>query len=88
VFDSPEHCEDYRDMFDYPAEGTPNLLGARDRPASPADPVPPVEHHAPLVRGAQTALQAKTDGGCNAPPAAQRGEPPAFQSHSIGDRLC
>jgi hypothetical protein len=34
-------------MYDYPAEGTPPW-GAR-RPASPADPVPPVEHHDPKV---------------------------------------
>jgi hypothetical protein len=49
-------CEDYRDMYDYPAEGTPNsCFGGARRPASPADPVPPVEHHG-LRPGAQTAL--------------------------------
>jgi hypothetical protein len=58
-------CEDYRDMFDYPAEGTP--FGGARRPALPADPVPPVEHHAPEVRGAQTALQARTAAGAKHP---------------------
>ena len=32
-------------MFDYPAEGTPNSFGGARRPASPADPVPPVKRH-------------------------------------------
>jgi hypothetical protein len=38
VFDSPEHCEDYRDMFDYPAEGTPNPFGGARPPGSAGRP--------------------------------------------------
>src|ERR1700692_1624575 len=55
-------CEDYRDMFDYPAEGTPNFIwgcaspgfAGRPRAASRAPRTP--------GRGAQTALQARTAG--------------------------
>jgi hypothetical protein len=49
VFDSPEPCEDYRDMFATPPRAP---VRARNRPAQPADPVPPAEHRSHQARSA------------------------------------
>jgi hypothetical protein len=55
---SPEPARTIGRLFDYPAEGTRR---ARDRPAQPADPVPPAEHRSQKARsaGRQFATKAK-----------------------------
>jgi hypothetical protein len=86
VSNSPEPARTIGRVFDYSAEGTP--LGGARRPASPADPVPPVEHHGLLRPGAQTALLDGQPAGANAPPAEQRGSRQLCQTHRPPRRMC